>query len=82
MKMYYVNCGVYNTFMEEMLGLKARYPQFLFEVIIAVLLMLHIHAPFLQYVQSNSRFTVVAEEQREIYVNVMGTNLRLVRCNS
>lgn len=33
MRMYYVNCGVYNSFIEEMLGLKARHPQFVFEVI-------------------------------------------------
>ncbi|XP_014484259.1 PREDICTED: ornithine decarboxylase 2-like [Dinoponera quadriceps] len=31
MRMYYVNCGVYNSFIEEMMGLKARYPHFLFE---------------------------------------------------
>lgn len=36
-RMYYVNCGVYNSFIEEVLGLKARCPQFLYEVIHAFL---------------------------------------------
>ncbi|XP_077260254.1 ornithine decarboxylase 2-like [Temnothorax americanus] len=31
MRMYYMNCGVYHSFIEELLGLQARVPQLLFE---------------------------------------------------
>ncbi|XP_024891419.1 ornithine decarboxylase-like [Temnothorax curvispinosus] len=31
MRMYYMNCGVYHSFIEELLGLRARVPQLLFE---------------------------------------------------
>ncbi|XP_032673355.1 ornithine decarboxylase 2-like [Odontomachus brunneus] len=31
MRMYYINCGVFHSFVEELLGLKERIPQLLFE---------------------------------------------------
>ncbi|XP_071637260.1 ornithine decarboxylase 2-like isoform X1 [Temnothorax longispinosus] len=33
MRMYYMNCGVYHSFIEELLGLRARVPQLVFEPI-------------------------------------------------
>lgn len=32
MRMYFMNCGVFHSFIEELLGLKARVPQLLSEV--------------------------------------------------
>lgn len=31
--MYYMNCGVYNSFLDDLLGVQSRVPQLLFEVI-------------------------------------------------
>lgn len=32
MRMYYMNCGVFNSFLDELLGLQSRIPQLLFDV--------------------------------------------------
>lgn len=35
-RMYYMNCGVYNSFLDELLGVQSRTPELLFEVITRV----------------------------------------------
>lgn len=36
-RMYYMNCGVYNSFLDELLGVESRIPELLFEVIARII---------------------------------------------
>lgn len=78
MRMYYINCGVYNSFFDEMMGFQSRCPQLLSEVILCFALFTRTKTIL---IRSSYYFIIVANKRREISFKYMGTDCRFVWFN-